>query len=35
LFDAVDGTSLYRQALDRFYGGESDLATLAILKEWA
>jgi uncharacterized protein (DUF1810 family) len=35
LFDAFDGSSLYRQALDRFYGGESDLATLAILKEWA
>jgi uncharacterized protein (DUF1810 family) len=34
LFDAVDGGTLYRQALDRFYGGESDPATLAILKEW-
>jgi uncharacterized protein (DUF1810 family) len=35
LFDAVDDGNLYRQALDHFYGGEPDLATLAILKEWA
>jgi uncharacterized protein (DUF1810 family) len=34
LFDAVDGGNLYRQAIDRFYGGDPDPATLAILKEW-
>ncbi len=34
LFDAVDGGSLYRQAIDRFYGGDPDRATLTILKEW-
>jgi uncharacterized protein (DUF1810 family) len=34
LFDAVDGGSLYRQALDRFFGGEPDQATLDILESW-
>ena len=31
LFDAVDGGGLYGQALDRFFAGERDQATLAIL----
>lgn len=34
LFDAVDAGSLYRQALDRLYGGETDPATLAVLDRW-
>lgn len=34
LFEAVGGGNLYRQAIDRFYGGEPDPATLAILKKW-
>jgi uncharacterized protein (DUF1810 family) len=34
LFAAVDGGSLYRQALDRFFGGEPDQATLDILESW-
>jgi uncharacterized protein (DUF1810 family) len=35
LFDAVDGGDLYRQALDRFFNGEPDQATLDILREWS
>jgi uncharacterized protein (DUF1810 family) len=34
LFDAVDGGNLYRQALDRFFDGKPDQATLDILKKW-
>ena len=34
LFGAVDCGNLYRQAIDRFYSGEPDPVTLAILKEW-
>jgi uncharacterized protein (DUF1810 family) len=34
LFDAVDSGSLYSQALDRFFGGKSDWATLEILESW-
>jgi hypothetical protein len=30
----VDGGDLYRQALDQFYGGHPDPATLSILEEW-
>jgi uncharacterized protein (DUF1810 family) len=35
LFDAVDSGSLYCKCLDRFFGGESDPSTLAILDRWA
>jgi uncharacterized protein (DUF1810 family) len=31
LFDVVDAGGLYRKALDRFFGGERDPATLAAL----
>ena len=31
LFDAVSDDDLFRQALDAFYGGESDPATLTLL----
>jgi uncharacterized protein (DUF1810 family) len=34
LFDAVDGSSLYGQALDRFFDGMRDKATLDILNRW-
>jgi uncharacterized protein (DUF1810 family) len=34
LFDAVDGGNLYRQALDRFFDGKPDQATLGILQQW-
>jgi uncharacterized protein (DUF1810 family) len=34
LFDAVDSRSLYGEALDRFFGGNRDQATLNILKQW-
>jgi len=33
LFEAVGGSGLYGEALDRFYGGER--ATLDILQEWS
>jgi uncharacterized protein (DUF1810 family) len=31
LFDAVSANPIFSQALDRFYGGERDAATLALL----
>jgi uncharacterized protein (DUF1810 family) len=34
LFDAVDGRGPYSRALDRFFGGNRDQATLDILKQW-
>lgn len=34
LFDAVDAGNLYREALDRLYGGEGDPATLAMIDRW-
>jgi uncharacterized protein (DUF1810 family) len=34
LFGAVDGGSLYRAALDRFFGGKPDQATLDIVEQW-
>ncbi len=34
LFDAVGAGGLYREGLDRFFGGERDPATLAILERW-
>jgi uncharacterized protein (DUF1810 family) len=34
LFDAVDGSSQYGQALDRFFDGMRDKATLDILNRW-
>jgi uncharacterized protein (DUF1810 family) len=33
LFDAVSGDPVFRHALDKFYAGSSDSATLAILKK--
>lgn len=33
LFDAIDGGGLYRQAIDRFFDGKPDPATLDILKK--
>jgi uncharacterized protein (DUF1810 family) len=35
LFDAVDGGDLYAKALERFYGGKRDTATVDILKQWS
>lgn len=35
LFDAVGGGDLYGQAIDRFYGGERDKATLVIMERWS
>jgi uncharacterized protein (DUF1810 family) len=35
LFDAVDGGDLYAAALERFYGGKRDTATVDILKQWS
>jgi len=35
LFDAVDGGDLYGKALDRFYGGKRDTATVDILQQWS
>ena len=34
LFDAVDHSGLYGRALDRFFAGKRDDATLAILTKW-
>jgi uncharacterized protein (DUF1810 family) len=34
LFDVVDGGNLYRRAIGRFYGGDPDPATLAMLQQW-
>jgi uncharacterized protein (DUF1810 family) len=34
LFDAVDGSGPYSRALERFFGGNRDQATLDILKQW-
>jgi uncharacterized protein (DUF1810 family) len=34
LFDAVDSRGPYSRALDRFFGGNRDQATLDILKQW-
>ena len=34
LFDAVDSTGPYGQALDRLFGGDRDQATLDILNQW-
>jgi len=35
LFDSIDAGGLYGQALDRFFGGERDQATLAVSDQWA
>ncbi len=35
LFGAVSARALFRTALDRFYGGIPDEATLAIMAPWA
>ncbi|MEH2469271.1 uncharacterized protein (DUF1810 family) [Nitrobacteraceae bacterium AZCC 2161] len=34
LFGAADSGSLYREALQRFFGGEEDPVTVDIIKEW-
>jgi uncharacterized protein (DUF1810 family) len=34
LFDAIGGPPHFSQALDRFYGGQADQATLAALASW-
>jgi len=34
LFDDVDGGSLYEQALDRFFDGKRDEATIKIMSSW-
>jgi uncharacterized protein (DUF1810 family) len=34
LYDAVDAGGLYRRALQKFFGGSPDPATLAILDRW-
>jgi uncharacterized protein (DUF1810 family) len=34
LFDALDGSSIYTDALNRFFGGELDQGTIDILHHW-
>ena len=34
LFDATDGGDFFRPALDRFFAGKRDDATLTILSNW-
>jgi uncharacterized protein (DUF1810 family) len=34
LFGAADSGSVYREALQRFFGGEEDPVTVDIIKEW-
>ena len=35
LFDAVDAGGFYREGLDRFFSGQRDPATLAVLGRWS
>ena len=35
LFEAVGNEAAFRQAIDQFYGGKRDQATLEILSSWA